>query len=83
MLLDLNMPRMDGHEVLAIIKQHPDWRRIPVVIMSSSDNDNDITKAYDGHVNCFVTKPIDIEKFLDAVRSIEDFWLTIVRLPAA
>lgn len=82
-LLDLNMPRMNGHEVLAIIKQHPDWRRIPVVVMTSSDNEKDIHLAYDRHANCYVTKPLDIDKFLEAVRSIEDFWLSIVRLPAA
>jgi len=82
-LLDLNMPRMDGHEVLAVIKQHLDWRRIPVVIMTSSDKEKDILAAYDQHANCYVTKPMDAQKFLEAVRSIEDFWLSIVRLPAA
>jgi len=82
-LLDLNMPRMNGHEVLAIVKQHPDWRRIPVVIMTSSEMEQDIALAYDRHANCYVTKPLDMDKFLDAVRSIEDFWLSIVRLPAA
>jgi len=82
-LLDLNMPRMGGHEVLSMIKQHPDWKRIPVVIMTSSDNEKDIRSAYDQHVNCYITKPIDLDKFLEAVRSIEDFWLTVVRLPAA
>jgi two-component system, chemotaxis family, response regulator Rcp1 len=80
-LLDLNMPRMDGHEVLAVIKENPEWRRIPVVIMTSSDNEQDIIAAYDRHVNCYVTKPIDLDKFMQAVRSIEDFWLTVVRLP--
>jgi CheY-like chemotaxis protein len=82
-LLDLHLPCMNGHEVLAAIKQHPDWRRIPVVIMTSSDSDKDILAAYDHHANCYVTKPIDIDKFLEAIRSIEDFWLTVVRLPAA
>jgi CheY-like chemotaxis protein len=82
-LLDLNMPRMNGHEVLAIIKEHPDWRRIPVVIMTSSENEKDVWMAYDRHANCYVTKPLDIDKFMQAVRSIEDFWLSIVRLPAA
>jgi two-component system, chemotaxis family, response regulator Rcp1 len=82
-LLDLNMPRMNGHEVLAIIKQHHDWRRIPVVVMTSSDMDRDIVAAYDQHANCYVTKPMDAQKFMEAVRSIEDFWLSIVRLPAA
>src|ERR1043165_7977196 len=82
-LLDLNMPRMNGHEVLAVIKQHPEWKRIPVVIMTSSDNEKDILLAYDRHANCYVTKPLDMDKFMDAVRSIEDFWMSIVRLPAA
>lgn len=82
-LLDLNMPRMNGLEVLAIVKQHPDWKRIPVVVMTNSDNEKDILRAYDRHANCYVTKPLDIDKFMEAVRSIEDFWLSIARLPAA
>jgi len=82
-LLDLEMPRMNGHQVLAVLKEHPDWKRIPVVIMTSSDSEKDIILAYDRHANCYVTKPLDMDKFIDAVRSIEDFWLTIVRLPAA
>jgi CheY-like chemotaxis protein len=82
-LLDLNMPRMDGHEVLAIIKEHPNWKRIPVVIMTARGDEKDIFQAYDHHANCYITKPIDMEKFIEAVRSIEDFWMSIVRLPAA
>lgn len=82
-LLDLRLPRMSGHEVLTEIKQHPDWRRIPVVIMTSSDDEKDILSAYDHHANCYVTKPVDMEKFLEVIRSIEDFWLAIVQLPAA
>jgi len=82
-LLDLRLPRMSGHEVLAEIKQHADWRRIPVVIMTSSDDEKDILNAYDHHANCYVTKPVDMEKFLEVIRSIEDFWLAIVQLPAA
>jgi len=82
-LLDLHLPRLNGHEVLAELKQHPHWKRIPVVIMTSSDNEKDIVSAYDRHANCYITKPIDMDKFMEAVRSIEDFWLTIVRLPAA
>jgi len=82
-LLDLRLPRMSGHEVLAEIKQHIDWRRIPVVIMTSSDDEKDILNAYDHHANCYVTKPVDMEKFLEVIRSIEDFWLAIVQLPAA
>jgi len=82
-LLDLQMPRMNGLEVLAEIKQHPQWKRIPVVMMTSSDKEQDILTAYNLHANCYVTKPIDMDKFLEVVRSIEDFWLSIVRLPAA
>lgn len=82
-LLDLRLPRMSGQEVLAAIKEHPEWKRIPVVVMTASDDEKDIFRAYDHHANCYVTKPIDLDKFMEAVRSIEDFWLTIVRLPAA
>jgi len=82
-LLDLHMPRKDGFEVLAEIKQHPEWRRIPVVVMTSSCKDEDVLHAYNLHANCYVTKPLDFDKFMEAVRSIEDFWLSVVRLPAA
>lgn len=82
-LLDLRLPRMSGHEVLMEIKQHADWKRIPVVIMTSSDDEKDILGAYDRHANCYVTKPVDMDKFIEAIHSIEDFWLTLVRLPAA
>jgi len=82
-LLDLHMPRKSGLEVLSEIKQHPDWRRIPVVMMTASNLEADITTAYSRHANCYITKPIDLDKFMAAVRSIEDFWLTVVRLPAA
>jgi len=82
-LLDLRLPRMSGQEVLAEIKQSPQWKRIPVIIMTSSDDEKDILGAYDRHANCYVTKPIDIDDFTAAVRGIEEFWLSIVRLPAA
>jgi CheY-like chemotaxis protein len=82
-LLDLHMPRMGGMEVLAQIKQHPDWKRIPVVIMTSSSDEKDVLGAYNEHANCYITKPIDMDRFMEAVRSIEDFWLSVVRLPAA
>jgi CheY-like chemotaxis protein len=82
-LLDLEMPRMSGHEVLAVLKQHADWKRIPVVVLTSRKDEKNILAAYDGHVNCYIVKPIDLDKFLAAVRSIEDFWLNLVRLPAA
>jgi len=82
-LLDLHLPRMGGLEVLAEIKQHPQWKHIPVVIMTASSAEKDILAAYDRHANCYVTKPVDMDKFIEAVRSIEEFWLTIVHLPAA
>lgn len=82
-LLDLHMPRMGGHEVLAEIKRDRQLKRIPVVIMTSSDDEKDILRAYDQHANCYVTKPVDMDKFIEVVRSIEDFWLTVVHLPAA
>lgn len=80
-LLDLNLPRKDGREVLAEIKEDPDLRRIPVVILTSSQAEQDIARAYDLHANCFITKPADLDQFLTVVRTIEDFWLTIVKLP--
>lgn len=80
-LLDLNLPRKDGREVLAEIKRDTDLRRIPVVILTTSEAEVDILKAYDLHANCYIAKPVDIEQFLTVVKSIEDFWITIVKLP--
>jgi len=82
-LLDLEMPRMGGMEVLAEIKRHPDWKRIPVIIMTASSAEKDVLAAYDRHANCFITKPVSMKQFLEAIHSIEEFWLTIVHLPAA
>ncbi len=80
-LLDLNLPRMDGRELLAVIKADADLRRIPVVILSTSVAEQDILKSYNLHANCYITKPVDLEQFIAVVRSVEDFWFTIVRLP--
>lgn len=80
-LLDLNLPKKDGREVLAEIKSDPDLRRIPVVILTISKDEEDILKAYNLYANCFITKPIDLNQFLNVVKAIEDFWLTIVKLP--
>ncbi len=80
-LLDLNLPGKDGREVLAEIKGDQDLRRIPVVILSTSRAEADIARAYDLQANAYVTKPLDIEQFITVVKSIENFWLTIVKLP--
>jgi CheY-like chemotaxis protein len=82
-LLDLNLPRMSGREVLAEIKADPDLKRIPVVIMTTSSAEKDILEAYNLHANCYVTKPVDLDQFIGVVKKIEDFWLTVVKLPAA
>lgn len=80
-LLDLNLPRKDGREVLAEIKGDADLKRIPVVILTVSKEEEDVMKTYNLHANCFITKPIDLNQFIKVVRSIEDFWLTVVKLP--
>jgi two-component system, chemotaxis family, response regulator Rcp1 len=80
-LLDLNLPRKDGREVLAEIKEDPRLKRIPVVILSTSRAEEDVLRTYNLHANCYITKPIDLNQFLHVVKSIEDFWLSIVVLP--
>jgi two-component system, chemotaxis family, response regulator Rcp1 len=80
-LLDLNMPRKDGREVLADIKNDPKLRRIPVVILTTSKSEADILKTYDNHANCYITKPVELDNFIEVVQSIESFWVTIVNLP--
>ena len=80
-LLDLNLPKKTGPEVLAEIKDDPDLRRIPVVILTVSQAEQDIVKSYSLHANCYITKPVDLDQFLQVVKSIENFWLTIVKLP--
>jgi CheY-like chemotaxis protein len=80
-LLDLNLPKKDGREVLAEIKSDPDLMRIPVVILTISKDEEDILRSYNLHANCFITKPIDLNQFVKVVKAIEDFWLTIVKLP--
>jgi CheY-like chemotaxis protein len=82
-LLDLNLPGMDGREVLQEIKEDLDLKRIPVVVMTTSRAERDILQAYNLHANCYVTKPMDIEQFIEAVKKIGDFWLTVVKLSAA
>jgi chemotaxis family two-component system response regulator Rcp1 len=80
-LLDLNLPKKDGREVLAEIKADADLKRIPVVILTTSKEEEDVLRSYNLHANCYITKPIDLDQFLKVVRSIEEFWLTIVKLP--
>ncbi len=81
-LLDLNLPKKDGREVLAEIKSDSNLKTIPVVIISSSEAEQDIIKSYDLNANCYVTKPVDLDQFIKVVQSINDFWITIVRLPS-
>jgi chemotaxis family two-component system response regulator Rcp1 len=80
-LLDLNLPRKNGHEVLAEIKDDPDLKRIPVVVLTVSKAEEDIMITYNLHGNCYISKPIDFDQFVQVVKAIEDFWLTIVKLP--
>ena len=80
-LLDLNLPKKDGREVLAEIKGDEALRRIPVVMLTTSAAEIDIIQSYDLHVNCYITKPVDLEQFIKIVKAIQEFWLTIVQLP--
>ena len=80
-LLDLNLPKKDGREVLAEIKADEELKLIPVVVLTTSQADEDILKAYGSHANCYITKPVDLPKFMAVVQSIEHFWFAIVRLP--
>ena len=80
-LLDLNLPKKDGREVLAEIKADDDLKRIPVVVLTTSQAEEDILRSYNLHANCYITKPIDLHQFLNVIRAIEEFWLTIVKLP--
>jgi chemotaxis family two-component system response regulator Rcp1 len=80
-LLDLNLPRKDGREVLSEIKQNPSFKVIPVVILTTSASEMDIRQSYQFHANCYISKPVDLEGFLKVVRSIDNFWLSVVQLP--
>ena len=81
-LLDLNLPRKDGREVLAEVKQDEDLKRIPVVVLTSSKADEDVLRTYSLHANCYVTKPVGLDQFASVVHAIEGFWLEVVRLPS-
>lgn len=80
-LLDINLPKMNGTEVLSIIKNDPELKRIPVIMLTTSSAERDILASYDNHANCYITKPVDLNRFMDVVRTIEDFWISIVKLP--
>jgi len=80
-MLDLNLPRKDGREVLKEVKSDPNLRRIPIVVLTTSRAEEDIIKAYDLHANCYITKPVDFQQFISCVQSIENFWLAVVKLP--
>ena len=80
-LLDLNLPKKNGREVLAEIKTDPKLKQIPVVILTTSEADIDIERCYELHANCYITKPVEFEKFLEMIKKVEDFWLSIVKLP--
>ncbi|MDZ7719069.1 MAG: response regulator [Balneolaceae bacterium] len=80
-LLDINLPKLNGHKVLKHIKNHPDLRYIPVIMLTTSSDETDVIKSYDNHSNCYITKPVDINNFLKVISSIEDFWISIVQLP--
>jgi CheY-like chemotaxis protein len=80
-LLDLNLPKKDGRQVLTELKHEPDLKRIPTVILTSSRAEQDVVQAYDNYANCYIVKPITLEQFTTAVRFIEEFWLTLVQLP--
>jgi chemotaxis family two-component system response regulator Rcp1 len=81
-LLDLNLPKKDGREVLAEIKNDENLKRIPVVVLTTSKAEEDILKTYDLHANCYITKPVDLDRFIEVVQSIKDFWFAVVELPA-
>jgi len=80
-ILDLNLPKVSGHEVLAAMRDHDDLRRLPVAILTTSSAEADVVRTYDLGANCYLTKPVDVDQFVHVVRSIEDFWLGLVRLP--
>ena len=81
-LLDINLPKVDGKEVLSFIKNDPKLKRIPVVMLTTSSSEKDVLDSYESHANCYITKPVDVNKFFEAVKSIEDFWISVVKLPS-
>jgi len=82
-LLDVNLPKKNGHEVLLYIKSNDKLRHIPVIMLTTSSSERDITLSYKNHANCFITKPVEVDDFMAAIAKIEDFWLSVVKLPAS
>jgi len=80
-LLDINLPKIDGKEVLLRVKSDSNLKKIPVVILTTSSSEKDILEAYNNHANCYITKPVDLDKFIDVIHTVEDFWISIVQLP--
>jgi len=80
-LLDLNLPGMDGREVLREVKEHPEWHRIPVAVLSTSENEDDIRASYELSANCYIVKPLDLASFRRAMRALNDFWFSVVKFP--
>lgn len=80
-ILDVNLPRVNGHEVLQFVKNSKDLKSIPVIMLTTSSSDKDIELSYDNYANCYITKPVDVDDFLKAIMSIEDFWVRLVKLP--
>lgn len=81
-LLDLNLPRKDGREVLKELKEYDILKRVPIVVLTTSSAEEDIIRTYNNHANCYITKPVDFDQFLKVINSIEDFWLSVVKLPS-
>jgi CheY-like chemotaxis protein len=81
-LLDINLPKVDGKEVLHYLKTNPTLKKIPVVMLTTSSSELDVVDSYNNYANCFITKPVDFNKFFDVVRMIEDYWITLVKLPS-
>lgn len=80
-LLDLNLPRMDGRQVLAEIKADPNLKSVPVIVLTTSDAESDVLRSYNSHANCYLVKPVDVDRFFEQVRSLEGFWLAVVKFP--
>lgn len=80
-LLDINLPKIDGKEVLSTMKSDPLLKTIPVIMLTTSSAESDVQESYENHANCYVIKPVDLNKFMDVIRSIEDYWISIVKLP--